>query len=193
MCLDYGFTAFNSTNSLVDRPNRSYGIFTQLSTLPLSLDSRTTFTGSAQVQALAGSENSRGMAYFANTTIARQFSNSFSVVGSYDFVKDRFEDRALGSHRTGLTGYYDAGRFSGSFQASKSLDVDRVSLYSDLSYRMGGPWRLGYSYTLDKVLGETYMDASYIIGYRVGWREVGLVYSRQTGRIGFQILGATVY
>jgi len=191
--LDYGITAFNSTNSLVGSANRSYGLFTQLSTLPLALDRQTTFTGSAQVQALDGTKAYRGMAYFANATLARQFSNSFTVVGSYDFVKDRYEDRALGSHRAGLNGFYEAGRFNSSFQFNKSLDVDRISLYGDLSYRMGGPWRLGYSYTLDKVLGETYMDASYTLGYRVGWREVGLVYSRQTGRLGFQILGATVY
>jgi hypothetical protein len=60
----------------------------------------------------------------------------------------------------------------------------------DTSFQMSGLWRLACNYTQDSYLGQSYQDLNLILSYRLGIRDVGLVYSGTNNRIGIQILGA---
>ena len=105
---------------------------------------------------------------------------------------DGFNDALLGRHRLSMQGYYNKGGANFSFFLSRSLDIDRQSLYADGSYRFAPRWRLGYSYTLDQYLGTSFRDYNVFLGFGLGFREIGLVYSQRTGRIGFQLLSVPV-
>jgi hypothetical protein len=115
------------------------------------------------------------------------------LVTTYDYYKDNFNDKVFGNHSLSFSGFYNSGRTNFSFSGLRSLDRDRASFYGDASYTISPLWRLGYSYTWDRFLDSRYLDYNTVIGYRVGWREVGLTWSLRTHRIGFQVLGTVVY
>ena len=74
---------------------------------------------------------------------------------------------------------------------TKGLDVDRLSYNLDASYRLNDLMRLSYAYTYERFYGAGYLDYSFVFGYRVGYREIGLTWSHKTKRLGIQVLGAT--
>jgi hypothetical protein len=40
-------------------------------------------------------------------------------------------------------------------------------------------------------MGDTFFDQTFIVAYRIGFREVGISYSHRRGRLGIEILGTT--
>ena len=99
----------------------------------------------------------------------------------------------LGEHRLSAQAFYNKGNLNITMFGARSLDLERSSLFGDLSYRVSKQWRLTSSYTYDNYITETFLDYTFGFGYRLGWREVGLIWSAQTQRIGLQLLGTTVY
>jgi hypothetical protein len=76
---------------------------------------------------------------------------------------------------------------------NKALDIDRSTVFGDLGYKVSRLWRLSTGYTYDTYLGTTFVDYNFGFTYLVGWRQVGLIWSEQTRRIGLQILGSTAF
>ncbi|CAN5376363.1 hypothetical protein BH11ARM2_BH11ARM2_02770 [soil metagenome] len=187
----YGATMVSSYNSLLDRTQSGTGLYTRLQSLPLRLDSKSDLSASLTTKLLNGNNGSEGLTWYGTATVSRQINNAASLVGTYEYTKDGFTDEILGSHRVSLNGYYNFGATNVNILALRALDADRTSIYGDLSYRFTRSWRLGYNYTWDKLLDRNYLDYGYFLNYRIGWREVGLTWSRQTGHIGFQVMGAT--
>jgi hypothetical protein len=126
-----------------------------------------------------------------NATLSHRFSENVSTLVFYDYTQDGFNDKVVGRHRISAQLYMNPGRFSASIFGSKSLDVNRISLFGDASYRLGPLWRVAYQYTLDRFASTTFVDYTYILSYRIGWREVGLSWSLRNRRLGFMLLGAT--
>lgn len=193
MRLFYGVSYNYSENTLIDRRFSNTGIYARLTSNPLTLDRATTATFSTMVRQITGSGSGRPQQIFASTTLTRRLSSAATLTGTYDYALDGTTDRSLGKHRISTTGSYFAGRTGLSVTASRSLDLDRATLYGDLSYSLSNMWRLGYTYTWDRYLDSKFLDYGFVVGYRLGWREIGLTWSRRTNRIGFQILGARVY
>ena len=191
--LYYGLTATSSANDLIGRSQHNVGLRLRAQSLQLPIDSTTSLTSSFSVSRFATNSSGPNMAFGGNVTLSKKLSNAVSLVGIYDFTKDGFNDSILGMHRLSLQSYYYAGRMNFSLFASKSLDIDRFSYFGDLSYGLSRMWRLSSGYTFDHYANETYLDYTMGLGYQIGWREVGLVWSKRTKRIGFQVLGATVY
>ncbi len=191
--LYYGLTATSSTNDLVGRSQHNVGLRLRGQSLQLPIDSSTSLTSSFSVSRFASNSSGPNMAFSGNITLSKRLSSTASLVGIYDYTKDGFNDSILGQHRLSLQSYYNSGRTNISIFASKSLDVDRLSYFGDLSYGLSRMWRLSSAYTLDRYKSDTYLDYTMGLGYQIGWREVGLVWSKATKRIGFQVLGATVY
>ena len=187
-----GLTATNSYNSLVGRSQNTAGLRLRGITNPLSLSKTTSLNASFSVSQLAGSDTQNGLSYLANVNLSQQISRSLTVMASYDFTRDGFNDAVVGQHRLSLQGYFNQGRLSANMFLSRSVDVDRSSIFGDLSYGVSKLWRFGYQYTFDRVSGTEFLDYNYVVGYRLGWREVGIVWSRLTNRFGIQLLGATL-
>ena len=110
---------------------------------------------------------------------------------TYNYTLDGFNDQEMGHHLFTCQGNYHAGKAQLDFLGSKSMDVDRLNLYSDMSYHLSNLWRVAYSYTENRLLGTEFRDWNIGFNYRIGWREVGLIWSQNTHRFGIQLLGAT--
>jgi hypothetical protein len=184
-----GLTTVYSRSSASDTVTRGVGAFARVLTNPLRTPIGGTLVASAAVRQLA-SQQGEPPALFANATYTRNLGPSANATLTYDFAQDNASDQTLGRHRFGLDAAYEAGRVSASNFLATSLGVERLSVFTDLSYHVGGPWRLFGSYTLDRLLGETFLDYSLGLGYRIAFREIGLQWSQQTGRISFQVVGA---
>jgi hypothetical protein len=127
----------------------------------------------------------------ANISYNKQFGSRFSSVLTYDYAQDGITEKALGAHRFSGQFYYWDRKFTASIFASQSVGQDRLSLFADSSYRIADLWRVGYQYTLNRYSGSSFLDYNIVLAYRVrsDKPEFGLLYSQQTKRIGFVLLG----
>ena len=189
-----GLTANDSTieNSFVSRRQTTTGARLRAQSHPIRLDGASTLTTSLTVNRYVGEVSGYPTTVFATTTLSRNLGSGASLLGTYDFAADGFNDALLGRHRLSMQGSLNRGSTNFTLFASRSLDLDRQSLYADGSYRLAKMWRLGSSYTYDGYLGSSFSDYNVFLGYRVGFREIGLVYSRRTGRVGIQLLSVPV-
>ncbi|MDR3689926.1 MAG: hypothetical protein P4L46_11145, partial [Fimbriimonas sp.] len=188
-----GVTATMSSDQLDGQTQSGYGGRLRAQTLPLVVDPNTNVTMSFQASYLKGTNELPGLQYLGNVSISRRLSAAASLLFTYDYTRDGFNEDVLGEHRVSMQAFYNRGRVNMSLFGSRSLDLSRTTVFGDLSYRLGRLWRLSSSYTSDIYLNDTYLDYTFGFGYTLGWREVGLVWSAQTQRIGLQLLGATVY
>lgn len=168
-----------------------YGTRARMQLLPMRPDPQSTINSSFMVEALGGNTSRSGLAYTADVSLARQFGRSGSALMTYTFNDDGFNSRLLGRHSMSVQTFLTSGRLGFSAMANQALDVERNTFLIDASYRVSDLWRLSYAYTFNRYFGDSYLDYSAMIGYRLGVREVGLIYSHRTRRIGFQVLGAT--
>ena len=189
-----GLTATDNIieNSAQSRHQTTTGLRLRGQTNSIRIDRDSSFTTSLTATRLIGDTTGYPTTLYATTTLSRQFGPAASVLATYDLAVDGFNDALLGRHRLSLQGNYGQGGTNFSFFASRSLDLDRQSLYADGSYRFAPRWRLGYSYTLDQYLGSSFRDYNVFLGFGLGFRELGLVYSQRTGRIGVQLLSVPV-
>jgi hypothetical protein len=129
--------------------------------------------------------------HHAQLALTTSFANGLYLATTYDFVKDGITDFALGNHRLTADAFYRRGSWGMRGFVSKSVDVQRLNANVGLDYRASPLWRFNYGYYLDQYMGDTFFDQTFIVAYRIGFREVGISYSRRRGRLGIEILGTT--
>lgn len=191
--LSLGMNLSYNANSLTSLRDRSAGVYARLLTTGMRTPIGGTLTLSGTVRQNQSSLRGVNTAYFATASYFRELASGISVNTVYDFVQDGFDDRTYGSHRVSYLANVTRGRTLLQLNGLKSLTLDRSNFFADMSYRVGPLWRLGYRYTFDRFGGVEFIDDQYVLGYRLGWREVGLVYSRLTKRVGLQVVGATIF
>lgn len=191
--LFYGVTADHKMASTVaGRSQQSgYGLRLRSQLNPTRLDAHTTMNASLSVAQLEGRNVANGLTILGSTSVTRQIGQAATLSATYDYSQDPFSSSLLGQHRLSLQAFYNSGRMGLNFFGTRSLDIDRVSYYADLNYRISGLWRILGSYTFDKYLTDTYMDYNATIAYRLGIREIGLTWSHRSKRFGIQVFGAT--
>jgi hypothetical protein len=196
----YGLTATSTsqeTEGFARQQQETAGARARIQSLPVTLDSRTSMTTAFSMAGVTGRSAGDGLQLTGNATLSHRFSNNASALLTYDYTRDGFNDQVLGMHRISLQTYMTTGRTGLRLFHSRSLDVDRQNLFADLEYRPSRSWVLRGSYTFDRFAdatgSNTFLDGTISFGYAVGWREVGLVYSRRTRRIGIQLLGSGGY
>lgn len=190
--LYYGLVATDqeSTASTSSASQSGFGLRTRLQMTPQRLDRFTNWSGSLSVSSLAGQNTNGGFGVLGNLTFTRQFSPGASAIVGYDFADDGFSSSLLGRHRLNVQLFYGVGQLNFAGVLQRSLDIERFSYLLDASYRLSNLWRFSCNYTLDSYLGQQYQDYYIVLAYRLGIRDVGLVYSGITNRFGIQILGA---
>jgi len=189
---NWGFTATESQNSLINMTQRVAGLTTHLQSRPIKIDSKTNLTTSTTVSYLQGQDTVKGLTILGNATFSHQFTPQISSLLIYDFTHDGFNDKIMGEHMLSAQTFYNSGKIGLRLFASRSLDIDRASAFIDADYKLSKSWRLSTAYTYDRFLNEEFLDYNLAIGYRVGWREIGIVWSKRTNRFGIQLLGATI-
>jgi hypothetical protein len=196
----YGVTASTSERSFQDQPTQrqdSAGARIRLQSQPLRIDTNTTISTSFNATQNVGGSTVRGLQLVGNATLSHRFASNATMLLGYDFTRDGFNDQFLGTHRLSMQSYFQMGKVGLRLFHSRSLDIDRSNLLADLEFRPSNLWVFRTSYTSDRYSANqftsSFLDMQYSFGYTVGWREIGLVYSRRTGRFGIQLLGAGGY
>jgi hypothetical protein len=110
----------------------------------------------------------------------------------YEFRDDRFYSSILGKHSLSAGTRYDAGKWNLGLAVTKGLDINRFFMNSDLSYRMSPLFRLAANTSIENFRTSKFTESTFIFGYTLGIREVGLSYSTRTKRIGIEILGTSL-
>ena len=186
-------TETSSYNQLIGQTQSGVGARARIQSLPLPIDKRTNVVTSLTTSYLVGRNELHGLQYQASTALNHRFSNSLNSTLTYNYTRDGFNEYAIGQHEMVLQSNFNSGHTTMSLVGSKSLDLDRSTLFADLGYRFSKLWRIKAGYTYDRYLNTKYIDYDYGFTYRMGWREVGLIWAEQTKRIGFQFLGTTVF
>jgi hypothetical protein len=110
----------------------------------------------------------------------------------YEFLDDGFSSNLIGRHKLSVDGFYNSGNLGVNGFLLQSLDADRMSANARLRYKLGPLWRASFAYYFDKFGSDSFLDQSYILSYRLGYREIGLSYSHRTKRLGIEILGTSI-
>ncbi len=187
----FGFNASAnmSRSSISSRSQTALGVHYRTQLIPQKLDSSTLLNSSVTIGEQIGHNNVEGLTLTANASISKSIGRYAGLLFAYDFLQTGFNSGLTGKHQLSLQGNYAQGNFSSTFSAVRAIDVDRFSLFADMGYSLSNSWRLSYSYTLDRYFGNTYLDYTAAIGYKIGWRELGLTFSGRTKRFGIQLLG----
>jgi hypothetical protein len=185
-------TRLQGSRRILNRESQSsMSLRARFQMLSQKLDRATNINAEFGISRQFGTDVRQPIALRASTSISRRISNDATMLLTYNFVDDGFSSSLLGRHQLSLQGSYTAGRTELSVFGNRSLDVDRFFTQADLSYFIGGPWRLSYAYTYDRYLGESFLDTTAMLSYRLGMRDIGITYSRRTKRFGIQVLNAT--
>ncbi|MBX3113141.1 MAG: hypothetical protein KF836_01110 [Fimbriimonadaceae bacterium] len=147
---------------------------------------------SYSISHLSGHNVSQGLSQLASLNLAMNPFDGAFLNTTYEFTDDGFSSELLGKHKVIFEGLYNKGLVSFSGFYLQSLDVDRMSASARMRYKLGPLWRVSYGYYFDQFGPDSFLDQSYILSYRLGYRELGLSYSHRTKRLGIEILGTSI-
>ena len=165
------------------------GLQARIDSRSLMLSPRDSMSVSYTATRWTGSDIASPLTQVGSINLSSNWVPGMYMQTSYEYGQDGFSETVLGRHRLSLDGLYTAGRFNIRSYLSKSLDVDRFSANLGLDYKLSGLWRLSTGYLLDRFVGETFIEQTLVLGYRLGFREIGLSYSTRTKRLGLELLG----
>lgn len=188
--LNLGLTAQQrSIRGQDDSSQQGAGLQARLDSRALLVSPRDSISFSYTATRWAGSNVESPLTQVGSINLASNWVPGLYLQTTYEYGQDGFTENVLGRHRLSMDGIYTMGRFNIRSYLSKSLDVDRLSANLGFDYKLNNTWRLSTGYLLDRYLGETFVEQTFILGYRLGFREVGLSYSTRTKRLGFELLG----
>lgn len=182
-------TQFQSPTSTTDRSK--YGLRTRLISDPFRLGQGQSLNLSYAFSKYVDSSPGPNTSQQGTLSLSTSFKSGLFLQSNYDYVVDGITDTALGRHRVSTNAYFSRGLFSLRGFASKSLDVQRLSANLSLDYRSSALWRFSYELYSDQYLGDSFLDQTVVVAYKIGFREVGLSYSHRRQRLGLEILGTT--
>jgi hypothetical protein len=189
--LTYGLTAQRrALSGLSSGPQESAGFQARIDSRPLAIDGRNTLTVSLNASKLFGTNVLPGLAHGGSVYLQSSLFDGFYLQTGIEYVRDGYTEGLLGTTRLNSEAAFVTGPFSLRGSLARSLDADRISAQLGADYRIGGLWRVSYGYTWDRYDGGSFLDQSLVLGYRLGFREVGLSYSARTKRLGIELLGA---
>ncbi len=192
--LYFGVTAsaskFSSTG--VSSSQSSYGFRTRAQSDSFRIAKATTLSSDVSISKLFGKNVARGFSTQSSTNMYTSLSNGLSMRLGYEFRDDRFYSSILGKHSLSAGTRYDAGKWNLGLAVTKGLDINRFFMNSDLSYRMSPLFRLAANTSIENFRTSKFTESTFIFGYTLGIREVGLSYSTRTKRIGIEILGTSL-
>lgn len=155
------------------------------------LDKKSTLDGSITFSKLGGHNAKSAFGTVASLAIRSRVAQAAYISMGYDYVNDGLSSALTGKHRVSMQGYMNTGRLSLSGLTSRGIDGPTGSTQLDLNYTFSGLWRFGFSQTIDRYLQGSFVDYNAVLAYRYGIREFGLTYSKNTKKLGLQLLGSS--
>ena len=163
------------------------GLASRLFTDAIKLDNSTRLTGSFGVTKLFGPD-ARQATLQGSVNLNRQIGKTATALITYNYLHDGLSERYVGTHSLSFMGTVTSGNTNLRLGFNKGLGVERLSVSGEASYRLSSLWRLSYAQYMSQYRFDKYNDYYFILGYRIGWREVGLTWSRKTNRPGIQLM-----
>jgi len=179
------------TGSGVSSFQQGVGVTARFATSVIPIDRKNTFSASYRLAHLSGHNVSQGLSHNASLNLTSNIVNGLLFSTTYEFVDDGFSSSILGRHRLSSEAYFQQGAMSFRAFVAKTLDLNRMNANLSMRYAISGLWRVGYNYYYDRFDSESFLDQSIVLGYKLGFREIGLSYSTRTRRLGFEILGTS--
>ena len=197
----YGFKA--STQGILTNNNANL----RLNTTPIAIGPQLSLTQSVSIgqATLGGSAVDRhvytgpgsGMTLLGSTVVSRKFGTLGLGSLTYDYAQTPLGlgfsngyGTAIGRHRAGLNlNLGDESKLSLSVNASQGLDVPTTTLFSNVLFGLGGPWRGRISFTTTRYGGYGYQDSEFALVRRIAGRDVALYYSTTARRIRLDFAG----
>lgn len=139
----------------------------------------------------SGSNTTSGLSQQALVNFSSTQIPGMVVNLGYHFNSDPFLSGILGQHSLNAETFYSVGDLSFSGFLSQALDVDRTTSNARLRYKLGDLWRFNYNYYFDQFGVDSFFDQTFILSYKIGFRELGISYSSRTKRFGLEILGTS--
>lgn len=133
--------------------------------------------------------SSQGTGLQSTTSLSQALGSSGNIYLTYDYLDDKVNSFALGRHQLSSTVSYYRGRFNANLYGGKTLDANRYNLSATMDYNVSSLWRLTGIHSLDRFQSNYFSESSFIVGYRIGDKEVGVSWSSRTKRIGLELLG----
>jgi len=165
------------------------GLQARLDSRSILLSPRDSISVSYTATRWSGSDIASPLTQVGSLNLSSNWIPGLFLQTTYEYEQDGFSETILGRHRMTLDGIYSAGRLNFRTYISKSLDVDRLSANLGMDYKLSDLWRVSTGYLLDRFIGDTFVEQSVVLGYRLGFREIGLSYSTRTKRLGLELLG----
>ncbi len=157
-----------------------------------NVGSHTTLDASFSLAKLYGHNTLDGLTYNGLLTLNTSFAKNVTTLLSYAYTEDGLDSSLLGRQQLSLQSSFRPGKFRFDFLGIQGLDADRNSYQVQASYQFTRLWRFGYAYQQDRYFGANYSDFDFVLGYRIGYKEFGLVFDQKLRRLGFQLLGTTI-
>jgi hypothetical protein len=189
--LGFVVNSANATFGPTNTRREGVGFRSRFLLLPQKLFGSGSLSGGVTVTQLWGNRADAGLGVLANLGVSSPLGRNASLRLTYNYAQDSLNTAITGRHRIGTDFAYDGDRFSLSLLADKSLDIDSYSILADGFVNLSKLWRIGGSLSLDHYLGTSVNDETLVLGYRLGMREVGLTYSINRRKFGFQLLNAS--
>ncbi|MBC8102270.1 MAG: hypothetical protein H7Z41_06760 [Cytophagales bacterium] len=179
----------------------------RLNTAPIALAPSVSLTQSLSVgQAfISGSAVDRrvytgqgsGMTLLGSTAVNRTFGRLGAGSLTYDYAQTPLGlgfsnglGTAIGKHRAGVNlSLGDEAKLSLSVNASQGLDVPNTTVFSNVLFGLGGPWRGRFTFTATRYGGFGYRDSEFALVRRIAGRDVALYYSTTARRVRLDFAG----
>ncbi|MDW8103851.1 MAG: Ig-like domain-containing protein [Armatimonadota bacterium] len=144
------------------------------------------FTVNSSVMAsyLWGNQRTTGASLLATVSASRGLWDGALLSLTYDYAQDRLAQMTgYGRHRlTGMLAWSVGQKMDVSVVGTRVLDSDSHTLFADASYRFSSLWRVGANLSINRFQGSQYRDVEFLIGYRIGIRELLFTWSSLTRR-----------
>lgn len=173
----------------------------RLFTSPLPISLGTTLAQSLSIGqtwtrgGLATGGGRSGASVLGTTALTRSLGRLGTGAITYDYTQTPLlygsYTGGTGRHRLGGNLFLGAGeKWNLSLAASHSLDRVSSTLYGNLQFSLGGPWRGRVTLSGSRVPGFRYGDAEYALIRRIAGRDVAVYYSTTSRRFQFDFTGA---
>lgn len=156
---------------------------------PVNINKRTTLTNSFSFGQLFSQGAGSGFTALSTLSLDHVLSGGGALNLSYDFVtRPSSIFTSNGKHRFSVNyGIPISKGLQISLFGSSYVDAPESSLLADMSFRINDRWRLIGAVTLQRFHVETFNDLQFVVGYRIGARELQLAYSTFNRRFAFDL------
>lgn len=193
--MSYGISASRQSTSLpvAIQSQQGYGLTSNFSLNPVHIDKSMTLNSSLQLTDFEGQNVSRGISSNLLVSLSKAMSRNASIFFTYQYSQDPFISSQFGKQRISSSFNYERGGGFFNFTTGTSLGFNNFNFSALAGYRFAPKWQFQSGYMQNVFAGLGYLDYNFTLLYSINGEQVGLTWSRYTGRLGIVVLGTPLF